>query len=110
MRSSPSPSLCSSWRSARRRTAGIYSKASPCSGDAARDRRLLAGSIDSAGAKAVGRRFQLALVWLATGTLLGILVPPLGVAVIAAFIPYYWLPIRGEIARMRRRRGVDGQA
>jgi hypothetical protein len=32
------------------------------------------------------------------------------VAVIAAFIPYYWLPIRGEIARMRRRRGVDGQA
>ncbi len=77
---------------------------------AARDRRLLAGSIDSAGAKAVGRRFQLAIVWLATGTVLGILVPPLGVAVIAAFIPYYWLPIRGEIARMRRRRGVDGPA
>jgi hypothetical protein len=32
-------------------------------------------------------------------------VPVLGMAVIAAFIPYYWLPIRGEIARARRRRG-----
>jgi hypothetical protein len=29
------------------------------------------------------------------------------VAVIAAFIPYYWLPIRGEIARVGRRRGDD---
>jgi hypothetical protein len=54
---------------------------------------------------AIGRRFRLALVWLATGTLLGALVPVLGMAVIAAFIPYYWLPIRGEIARARRRRG-----
>ena len=68
------------------------------------DRRLLASSVDAAGAKAIGRRFQLALVWIATGTLLGILFPPLGVAVIAAFIPYYWLPVPGEIAKARRRR------
>jgi uncharacterized membrane protein len=72
------------------------------------DRRLLAPSIDAAGVKAIGRRFQLALAWIATGTLLGILFPPLGVAVIAAFIPYYWLPIRGEIVKAKRRR--EGRA
>jgi hypothetical protein len=32
------------------------------------------------------------------------------VAVIAAFIPYYWLPIAGEIARVKRRRDGGGQA
>jgi hypothetical protein len=53
---------------------------------ARRDRRLLATTIDSAGVRAIGRRFQLALAW------------------IAAFIPYYWLPIAGEIAKARRRR------
>ena len=63
--------------------------------------RLLAPALDAAGAKAIARRFQLALGWIATGTLLGALIPALGVAVIAAFIPYYWLPIRGEIAKMR---------
>ena len=68
------------------------------------DRRLLAATIDSAGVKAIARRFQLALGWIATGTLLGALLPALGVAVIAAFIPYYWLPIRGEIAKLTGRR------
>jgi hypothetical protein len=33
------------------------------------------------------------------GTLLGALLPALGVAVIAAFILYYWLPISGELGR-----------
>jgi len=61
--------------------------------------RLLGTGIDAEGARAVSRRFRLALVWLATGTLLGALLPVLGMAVIAAFIPYYWLPIRGEVAR-----------
>ena len=75
-----------------------------------RDRRLLATTIDAAGAGAIGRRFRLALVWLATGTLLGALVPVLGMAVIAAFIPYYWLPVRGELARIRSRRHGGGQA
>ncbi len=75
---------------------------------ACHDRRLLAATIDAAGAKAVGRRFQLALGWIATGVLLGTLFPVLGVAVIAAFIPYYWLPIRGEIAKVRRRRDGSG--
>ena len=45
---------------------------------------------------AISRRFQLALVWLATGALLGALLPVLGVAVIAAFNGFYWLPIAGE--------------
>jgi hypothetical protein len=69
-----------------------------------RDRRLLTATIDAAGVAAFGRRFRLALVWLATGTLLGAFVPVLGMAVIAAFVPYYWLPIGGEIARAERRR------
>lgn len=74
------------------------------------DRRLLVTTIDDAGARAIGRRFRLALVWIATGILLGILLPALGLAVIAAFIPYYWLPIHGEIARMKRQRAKDHRA
>jgi uncharacterized membrane protein len=72
------------------------------------DHRLLGPTIDSAGARAIGRRFRLALAWIATGTLLGALLPVLGMVVIAAFIPYYWLPIRGEIAsaKPRRRSGM----
>ena len=77
---------------------------------ARRDRRLLTDTIDSAGVTAIARRFQLALAWIATGTLLGALLPPLGVAVIAAFIPYYWLPIAGEIAKAKRRRDRRSQA
>jgi uncharacterized membrane protein len=71
--------------------------------------RLLATTIDSVGARAISRRFRLALAWIATGTLLGALLPVLGVAVIAAFIPYYWLPIRGEIASAKPRHGGGGQ-
>ncbi|MGH3673222.1 MAG: hypothetical protein ACRDSH_21785, partial [Pseudonocardiaceae bacterium] len=77
---------------------------------AGHDRRLLVTTIDSAGVRAIGRRFRLALAWIATGALLGALLPALGVAVIAAFIPYYWLPIRGEIARAKRRREGGSQA
>jgi uncharacterized membrane protein len=69
---------------------------------ARRNHRLLVTTIDAAGVQAIGRRFRLALVWIAVGTLLGALLPALGVAVIAAFIPFYWLPIRGEIAKPRR--------
>jgi uncharacterized membrane protein len=67
------------------------------------DHRLLAATIDSAGVKAISRRFQLALAWIGTGTLLGALLPALGVAVIAAFIVYYWLPISGELGRAKPR-------
>jgi uncharacterized membrane protein len=42
---------------------------------ACHDRRLLAATIDAAGAKAIGRRFQLALGWIATGVLFGYFVP-----------------------------------
>ena len=62
----------------------------------ARRHRLLSEALDSAGATAISRRFQLALAWLATGALLGAALPVLGVAVIAAFNAFYWLPIRGE--------------
>jgi len=64
----------------------------------ARHNHRLGTTLDAGGARAISRRFRLALVWIATGTLLGALLPVLGMAVIAAFIPYYWLPIHGEIA------------
>jgi uncharacterized membrane protein len=65
----------------------------------ARRHRLLSDTLDPAGTTAIGRRFQLAPAWLTTGTLLGLLIPVLGVAVIAAFNVFYWLPIRGESPR-----------
>jgi uncharacterized membrane protein len=61
--------------------------------------RLISGTLDAAGAAAIGQRFQLALAWLAAGALLGAALPVLGVVVIAAFNAYYWLPIRGESPR-----------
>ena len=64
--------------------------------------RLLASNIDPAGVRAISRRFQSALAWLGTGTLLGALLPALGVAVISAFIVYYWRPISGEIGHQPR--------
>jgi uncharacterized membrane protein len=65
----------------------------------ARNHRLLGSHLDDAGATAIGRRFQLALAWLALGALLGAAYPYAGVAVIVAFNLYYWLPIRGEDPR-----------
>ena len=59
--------------------------------------RLVSKALDTSGATAISRRFQLALAWLAVGALLGALLPVLGVAVIAAFNAFYWLPIRGEV-------------
>lgn len=73
----------------------------------ARHNHRLGTTLDAGGARAISRRFRLALVWIATGTLLGALLPVLGMAVIAAFIPYYWLPIRGEIASAKP--GRDGR-
>jgi uncharacterized membrane protein len=67
----------------------------------ARRHGLLSEALDAPGAVAIGRRFQLALAWLTTGALLGILLPVLGVVVIAAFNAFYWLPIRGESPRPR---------
>ncbi|MFF0371293.1 TMEM175 family protein [Micromonospora sp. NPDC005087] len=75
---------------------------------ARRDRRLL-GTVDPAGARAISRRFRIAPFWIAAGVVLGALVPVLGVAVITALIPFYWLPIAGEIARPKRRRGGGGR-
>ena len=67
----------------------------------ARRQRLLSEALDTAGATAISRRFQLALAWLTTGALLGALLPVLGVAAIAAFNVFYWFPIRGESPRPR---------
>ena len=76
---------------------------------ARRDGRLRSPTLDSASATAIARRFQLALAWIATGIVLGALVPVLGVVVIVAFIPYYWLPISGEVAKVKRRRHAAGR-
>jgi uncharacterized membrane protein len=62
----------------------------------ARRRRLLSEALDPAGTTAISRRFELALAWLASGALLGAVLPIAGVAVIAAFNAFYWIPIRGE--------------
>jgi uncharacterized membrane protein len=67
----------------------------------ARRHRMLSETLDPAGATAIGRRFQVALAWLTTGTLLGLLIPVLGVVIIAAFNAFYWLPILGESPRPR---------
>jgi uncharacterized membrane protein len=75
-----------------------------------RGHRLLDSTIDAAGTRAISRRFRLALVWLGTGTVLGGLVPVLGMAVIATFIAFYWLPIRGEIASAKPRGDGRDQA
>jgi uncharacterized membrane protein len=77
---------------------------------ARRDQRLLGTTIDPTGARAISQRFRLALAWIGTGTLLGALLPVLGMAVIAAFIPYYWLPIRGETAGAKPQRDGGGRA
>ena len=66
----------------------------------ARRRRLLGEALDTAGATAIGRRFQVAVAWLTAGALLGAALPVLGVVAIAAFNAYYWLPIRGESPRL----------
>jgi TMEM175 potassium channel family protein len=67
----------------------------------ARGHGLLSDALDPAAATAIGRRFQLALAWLAAGALLGAVLPALGIAVIVAFNAFYWLPIRGESPRPR---------
>lgn len=68
-----------------------------------RDPGRLSGNIDQAGVRSVGRRFRLALAWIGLGALLGAFVPLLGVAVTAAFVVYYWLPISGELSFWRSR-------
>jgi uncharacterized membrane protein len=63
--------------------------------------RLLSEALVSSGARAISKRFQLAVAWLAAGAVLGAVLPVLGLAVIAVFNAYYWLPIRGESPRPR---------
>jgi uncharacterized membrane protein len=65
----------------------------------ARRHRMLGEALDPEGETAISRRLQVALAWLATGAVLGVALPVLGVAVIVAFNAFYWLPIRGESPR-----------
>ncbi|CCH19625.1 TMEM175 family protein [Micromonospora lupini] len=58
--------------------------------------KLLDPSLGPFGVRAIGRRYAFALVWIGGGILVGAFVPIAGVAVIAAFLPAYYLPIRGE--------------
>ena len=73
-------------------------------------RRLLKDGIEPASATAIGRRFELALAWLTISALLGLLNPYLGIALIAAFNVFYWLPIRGESRRAQFRSKYPGLA
>jgi hypothetical protein len=50
-------------------------------------------------ARAIGRRFALALCWLGAGCCIGAFSPLACVAEIAAFNAAFWLPIPGETAR-----------
>lgn len=58
--------------------------------------KLLDPSLGPFGVRAIGRRFALALIWIGSGILVGTFVPIAGVAIIAGFLPAYYLPIRGE--------------
>lgn len=71
-------------------------------------RRLLDADTDAAAAAAISRRFRPAPVWIAAGTALGAWHPVLGVVVLAAFVPFYWWPIKGEVASIRRAREHAG--
>ncbi|WFE98787.1 TMEM175 family protein [Micromonospora sp. WMMD964] len=62
---------------------------------------LLDPGLGSAGIRAIGRRFALALVWIGSGILVGAFVPIAGVVIIAGFLPAYYLPIRGEYGEER---------
>lgn len=46
--------------------------------------------------KAIGRRFAIALGWIGSGIIIGAFAPIAGVVIIAAFLPAYYFPIRGE--------------
>lgn len=58
--------------------------------------KLLDPDLGPFGVRAIRRRFALALVWIGSGILVGAFVPFAGVAIIAGFLPAYYLPIRGE--------------
>jgi uncharacterized membrane protein len=62
----------------------------------ARRRRLVSDALGAAGAAAISSRFGLALVWLGAGTVLGAVSPAVGLALVATFNAFYWVPIRGE--------------
>ncbi|MGC4773583.1 TMEM175 family protein [Micromonospora sp. DT44] len=72
--------------------------------------RLLTSTTDEATARAISKRFRAAPIWIAVGTALCIVHPIAGLIAVAAFIPFYWLPINGEIDSIRRTRAqtADG--
>ncbi|MEW1587233.1 TMEM175 family protein [Micromonospora vinacea] len=67
-------------------------------------RRLLTSTTDTDTARAISSRFRPAPFWIAAGTALGALHPVVGLIVVTAFIPFYWLPIKGEVGSIERTR------
>ncbi|MCG5443373.1 DUF1211 domain-containing protein [Micromonospora sp. NIE79] len=67
-------------------------------------RRLLTSATDNDTARAISRRFRPAPFWIVVGTALGALHPVVGLVVVIAFIPFYWLPIKGEVGSIQRTR------
>ncbi|MEH1163984.1 TMEM175 family protein [Micromonospora sp. CPCC 205539] len=70
-------------------------------------RRLLTSATDETTARAISRRFHPAPIWIAVGIVLGAVQPLVGLAVVTAFIPFYWLPIKGEVASIQRTRELE---
>lgn len=69
---------------------------------ARRGHGLLGPNIAPAQARAVGRRFLLGPILYALGTVLGAVLPVLGVAVYALLILFYWLPGTSKRRSSRR--------
>jgi len=77
---------------------------------ARRDRRLLASTIDAAGVRSITRRFLLGLAWIGGGTLLGALLPLLGVAMFASFTIFSGCrsPVRSALPGPARYKPASG--
>lgn len=71
---------------------------------------LLSASLDAAAVRSIGNRFALALLWIGSGVIVGAFVPVAGVAIIAAFLPAYYLPIPGEYGQRGEAEATDGPA
>ncbi|MGW6281396.1 TMEM175 family protein [Kribbella sp. NPDC055071] len=59
---------------------------------ARRGHRLLGPEITPAEARAMSRRFRFGPILYALGTILGAILPVLGIVAFALLIPFYWLP------------------
>jgi uncharacterized membrane protein len=70
---------------------------------ARRGHRLLRPSLSPRNARVVSRRFLLGPTLYAVGTVLGALLPVLGIVVFAGLILFYWLPVTAGPGGLRHR-------